>query len=253
MTVRSVTTSRCMKFFYCLVFFSLVSLLNACASSNVTRTAESNVELGRVNAAKMAYGATSQDLAGSYQNMSQRNKGALIGTVAGGAAGSIIGSSVGILPGALTGGILGASYGAYIDSETTLRDRLENSGAIIMELGDRIVIMIPSVRLFEEHSAHLKASAYTTLDLTARYINRFTKMLVKISVYTNDDTKESINLPLSQKQANAVAEVLQRSGVDARILYAIGYGNKHFVERTCLSWSESLNYRVEISLQRLFV
>jgi len=234
-----------------IIILSMLSLLCSCASSNVSRTAARNVDIGRQNASRLSDQATSDDLTGTYQNLSQTTKGALLGGVAGGTAGWWAG--VGVVPGVITGSILGASYGAYIDSESSLKDKLENRGAIIVELGDRILIVFPSVRLFDDQCATLKAGAYSTLALTARYINRFTKMLVKISVYTNDDRGRSLNLALSQNQANAVSDVLQAHGVDARILYAIGYGNTHFVEKTNLSWDASLNYRVEISFEKLYV
>lgn len=236
-----------------ITLLSIVSLLCSCASSNVSRTASSNIDLGRTNTSRLADDATSGDIAGSYQNMSQRTKGAILGGVAGGAVGSLVGSTVGTIPGAIAGVVLGASYGAYIDSETSLRDRLENRGAIIVELGDRILIVFPSVRLFDDMTPHLKAGAYSTLALTVQYINRFTKMLVKIAVYTNDDTARSSDLLLSQQQADAVADVFVSQGIDARLLYAVGYGSKQFVEKTSLSWDETLNYRVEISLEKLYV
>lgn len=240
------------RLFLFVVLLSLLSLLCACASSNVSRTASGNVDLGRENVARLSNDATAGDLTGQYQNMSQKSRGALLGGAAGGAAGGLIGSSVGAIPGVIAGVLLGASYGAYIDSETSLRDKIENRGGIIVELGDRILIVFPSVRLFNEMSPRLRSGAYSTLALTAQYINRFTKMLVKVSVYTNDDTALS-HAALSQKQANAVADALLAQGIDARVLYAKGYGSKQFVESTDLSWDESLNYRVEILLEKLYV
>lgn len=238
-----------------ILFVPIMLTLCSCASSNVSRTASSNVDLGRENAARLSREATAGDFPGTYQNMSQRTKGAILGGAAGGAAGGLLGSSVGTIPGAIAGVLLGASYGAYIDSESSLKDKLENRGAIIVELGDRILIVFPSVRLFEEMSPQLKANAYSTLTMTAHYINRFTKMLVKVGVYTNEESaaKDTVNRVIAQQQADAVADALLSGGVNARLLYAIGYGNKNYVESTELSWDESLNYRVEITLEKLYV
>jgi len=243
-----VVKAQC-RWYVAILFLSL--FLCSCASSNVSRTAARNVDLGRENVAGLGEGG--QDVAGYYQNMSQTSKGALLGGVTGGTAGWLLGSSVGVVPGAITGALLGASYGAYTDSETTLKDKLENRGAIVVVLGDQIRIVFPSVRLFEERCATLKSGAYSTLALTAQYINRFVKMLVKVSVYTNDDVSQASNLLLSRQQANKVADVLLANGIDARLLYAVGYGNRHFVENTNLSWDKSLNYRVEITLEKLYV
>lgn len=235
---------------------SLLSLcfclfLSACASSNVSRNTESNIDLGMQNARNLSGGASNSNISDSYQNSTQATKGALIGGTVGGVTGSLV-QGVGFLPGLGIGAIFGAAYGSYIDANTTLEDRLVNRGATMVVLGDQILIAIPSARIFDDATPNIKPSAYSTLDMVSRYVNNYTKMLVKVSVYTADTGSPSLDLALSQQQANSVAKYLLASGIDARVLYASGYGGSHLVTKNTGDW-DSDNYRVEITLEKLYV
>jgi len=234
-------------------FLSLLAMccliITGCASSAVQRDAAANVDLGVQNAKNLANSDGS--IGDSYQNSSQTSKGLMLGGAAGAVAGSLT-PGVGLIAGTLIGTVLGGSYGAYIDSNSTLDDRLQNRGATLVVLGDQILIVIPSARIFESMTAEIKTQAYSTLNLVSQYINQYTKTLVKISVYTNDTGSGSVDLALSQQQANSVAKALSGYGVDARLLYAAGYGGTHFVQKNSLSWDTSDNYRVEITLEKLY-
>jgi outer membrane protein OmpA-like peptidoglycan-associated protein len=189
------------------------------------------------------------DLSESFQNSSQATKGAILGGAAGAIGGALV-SGVGVLPGTAGGVILGASYGSYIDSQTTLQDQLDNRGVNVIVLGDQILIVISSSRIFNDSSPKMKAQGYSTMHLVARFINQYTKMLVKVSVYTSYSGSKRLDLALSEQQAEQVARALESSGVDARVLYAAGYGGTHFVARNTSDW-RSENYRIEITLEKL--
>jgi outer membrane protein OmpA-like peptidoglycan-associated protein len=227
--------------------------LAGCASSDVQRDAASNMDMGRSNAQNLVDGATNGDIADSYRNASQSTKGAILGGTAGAVTGAMS-SGVGAIAGTAVGAILGASYGGYIDSQTTLEDQLENRGATVVVLGDQILIVLPSSHLFQSMTGgRIKPSAYSTLDLVAHYINHQTKMLVKIAAYTSDLGPKSIDLAISKQQADSVARYFVASGIDARLLYAEGYGGTHLVDKNSLSWTASDNYRIEITLEKLYV
>ena len=234
-----------------LVSFCSIFILYACASSNVSREASSNVDMGVQNAKNFS-DTTDNSIGDAYQNSSQATKGAILGGTAGAVTGALT-SAVGIIPGAATGLILGASYGSYIDTNTTLQDRMENRGATVIVLGDQILIAIPSARLFSYMSADIKPQAYTTLELITQYINQYTKTLVKVSAYTADSGSERVDFALSKQQAENVAKFLLANGIDARILYAEGYGVTRPIVKNSLDWAESDNYRIEITLEKLYV
>lgn len=224
-------------------------LLFGCASSGVQRDAAANVDLGVENAKNLVKGDV--DIADAYQNTNQATKGAILG----GAAGAITGAlstSIGVLPGTVVGAIFGASYGAYIDSTTDRRDRLENRDVSVIILGDQILIVLRSARIFDPYTSTIKPQAYSTLNKVAHYINRFNKILVKVTAYTSDTGSPSADLALSTQQADKVAKYLTDADVNARIMYAVGEGGTKLVDNASLGWDASDNYRIEISLERLY-
>lgn len=227
-------------------------ILSGCASSTVSRDAASNVDMGVQNARNLVEGATDGDIVDSYQNANQRTKGILLGGTAGAGVGALA-SGIGAIGGAAIGAVLGGSYGSYIDTHTSVEDQLENRGAIIVVLGDQILIVLPSARIFHAMTPNIKSDAYSTLELVAKYINRYTKMLVKISAYTNALGPKEVDLSLSQLQAESVAKFLWASGLDARLTYAVGYGGTHLIQKNAYSWDDSDNYRIEITLEKLYV
>lgn len=229
------------------LIFSL--FLSGCASSDVSRDAASNVDLGVQNARDLTSG--SGNIGDSYQNSSQTVKGAILGGTAGAVAGALA-SGVGFIPGTATGAVLGASYGSYIDSNTSLDDQLKNRGVNVIELGDQILVFMPSARIFEPWTARIKPQAYSTLKLVSAYVNNFTKMLVKISVYTDNTGSKEVDLSLSEQQAESVERFLVASGIHARVLYAAGYGGTRLVTKNTGDWDTD-NYRIEITLEKLYV
>lgn len=223
--------------------------LVACASSNVERTSEHNVDMGTQNARNLVDGADG-DLGDAYQNSTQATKGAMLVGTAGGIAGSFM-SGVGFIPGAFTGALLGGSFGSYIDSQTTLQDKLINRGANVIVLGDQVMIVMNSSRLFNGMTPDLKQTAYSTLDAMAQYINSYQKMLVKVAAYTDDVGDTRVNKIISQKQAEAITKYFTALGMDARLLVAEGEGGSNLIARNQEFWGDSDNFRIEITLEKL--
>jgi outer membrane protein OmpA-like peptidoglycan-associated protein len=232
-----------------ILFLLLFAFLTACASSGVSREAASNMDLGERNA-KRFLNVTDNELAETYQNTSQATKGAIIGGTAGAVTGAVY-SGIGVIPGTAAGVILGASYGKFIDANTTLEDQLKNRGVNVIVLGDQILIVLPSDRVFQGLTSDIKPQAYSTINLVTQYINSFDKMLVKVSVYTADSGSTRQDMALSKQQARKIEKALIAQGVDARVLYANGYGGTHLVVMNCSDDAQSENYRMEITLEKI--
>ncbi len=240
------------KLGYLFSSFALYTLiLCACAYSDVERTVTSNIDKGVEHTDERIDASSRSTFADSWQNANQKTHGAVLGGAAGGLTGYFI-SSIGVLPGMLIGSVFGASYGAYIDSKTNIIDKLQNRGATIVVLGDQVLIVLPSARVFENMSAKIKPDAYSTLNMLVKYINTYTKMLVKITTFTNPMRENDIGLCLSQEQAESISRYLVAAGIDARLLYAVGYGGVHPVQRSTCAWKENDNYRIEITLEKLY-
>lgn len=229
-----------------LILFSL--LLTGCASSNVSRYAASEVDKSYSRVKGMGQGSVS--LADTYQNTNQATKGAIIGGVTGTMAGALS-SSIGIVPGAIGGALIGAVYGSYIDANTTLQDRLINRGVTVVIIGDQVLIMLPSYRLFYPWSAQLKPQAYSTLQLVSLFIQSMTNMSVMVQAYMGESSLCRSNLIVTKKQADNVARFLWKSGINTRLLYAEGRGSTHLVEEDTGGWDGTDNNRIEITLEKL--
>src|SRR3990167_1212714 len=229
-------------------FFSYSFFLSGCASSGVARETASQVDQGYQHTQDMVEGATDTNIGDSYGNASQGTKGALLGGAAGAIAGGLV-SGVGVLPGAEEGAIFGAAYGSYIDRYTTLQDQLENRGVNIIVLGDQIRLVLPSAPLFNPMTATLRPHAYSTLYMVARYLRQYTKISVQVAAYTDATGPTRVSLELSKDQANSVMKFLSSTGVNARVLYAVGYGGTHLIAKNSPEWDTSDNYRIEITLE----
>lgn len=246
--VSSVNNEKFRNFFRLVIFIFLSILLQACASSDVSRGAASEADQAYADTHAMLNGAGDGSMINAYQNTSQTSKGVVMGGVIGAVAGN---SSVGLVPGLIGGAIFGGALGAYIDSHTTLRDKLENRGVRVIVLGDQVMLVLSSATFFQRMTPVLRPESYSTLDLVAQLISGYPNMMVKVAAYATMAGPQPINKALSQQQADRIAKYLWRRGINTRMLYAVGYGDAHRVEKENTDSLASDNYRVEITLEKL--
>lgn len=224
--------------------------LTGCASSSVGRGAASDVDAAyqASNSAINHAGDNSPEEA--FQNSTQTTKGAIIGGTTGAVVGGVTSGAAGILPAAAGGMVLGGILGAYIDYHTNIVDQLENRGVKVLILGDQIMMVLPSSWIFEGRSARIRAQAYSTLDLIAKYIRQQPTMSVKVAAYTNDSPNKQADCYFSQQQADKIVRYLWPRS-NTRVLTGIGVGGGHLVERNNPKWDEGANYRIEITFETL--
>ncbi|MBB3137074.1 outer membrane protein OmpA-like peptidoglycan-associated protein [Rhizobium pisi] len=90
---------------------------------------------------------------------------------------------------------------------------------------------------FAQDSAKLDSVAMATLDNQAAWLNRNPSWLIKLQGFADDSGSESKMKTLSQQRADATMAYLASKGVDARRMWARGYGNDREVrdctERSC--------------------
>ncbi len=242
-----------MKYFWKLhklVFFIMLLSLYGCASSQVSREANDNTVVGYQNATSSFGSLGDGSFADSYENASQSLRGAAIGGTAGALAGGVI-PGVGLVPGLASGAILGGAYGAYIDSRTSLNDQLENRGVKIIELGDNIMVVMHSNRVFNGMTAVIRPGAYTTLNLVGKYINGFRTMSVRVAAYTNSVGSDRINKALSKEQAESIVRYLWQQRINTRMITAAGMGGTNLVSSDTADWDAGMNYRIEITMVKM--
>jgi len=229
----------------------VILFLQGCASSSAQRGAASEADQAYLETTyQLTHG--SGEVRDAYQNSRQLTKGVLIGGTLGAAAGAATSGGSGVLPGLGLGAIFGGAIGAYIDSHTTLADKLENRGIQVIVLGDNIKIIIPSFVLFDYMTSNLLPDSYETLDLIVEYISRYPNMTVRVIGYTSAIEPEDVSIVLSTQQAQKVMRYLWNRRINTRLLYSAGCGGSNLVTANTGDWGSD-NYRIEITLEKLYV
>jgi outer membrane protein OmpA-like peptidoglycan-associated protein len=138
-------------------------------------------------------------------------------------------------------------------SHKMLTSRLESRGATVAVIGDQILIVMPSALIFKPYTATVMPNAQPTLGMLADYINSYTSMLVNVNVYTSKTCGGTTDLDLSKQQAKSLEKALLIAGLDTRVLHAHGRGSENLVSKATPDWQFNMNYRVEITLEKLYV
>ncbi len=125
----------------------------------------------------------------------------------------------------------------------------------LQQAGFKCMGFKPAVR-FSLPTATFKVGSAELPDLLRAQLDRFAEVLrgkrgsgrvVRIEGHADATGTEDINLPLSQKRAEAVRDYLVKNGADAGMLKAVGMGSKALKVSTDPAAAE--NRRVEIGRQ----
>lgn len=204
-----------------LLSFLMVTFLGACATDPYT---------GESKVSKTAWGAG-------------------IGTAVGAGVGALIGGEKGALIGAGVGAGVGAASGGYMDIQARkLREELQGTGVQVARDGDNIRLIMPNAITFNTNESVIKSSANRVLDSVAKVAEEYNKTSLRIIGYTDSTGNDSINIPLSQKRAAAVAQYLELRGVSAARLTAMGMGSQNPIASNSTAAGREQNRRVEIYL-----
>jgi len=181
-------------------------------------------------------------------------KGALIGAGVGVLAGIISGDDsrdrrkralIGGGIGALTGG----AVGYYMDrQEALLRQELADTGIVFERQGDNIVMAMPGNVTFDTGKADIQPRFYTVLDRLAQVLNTNDQTFVEIAGHTDSTGSDAINLPLSERRADAVSSYLASRNVVRDRLAGFGKGSSYPIADNSTEQGRQSNRRVEITL-----
>ncbi|MFC0446251.1 OmpA family protein [Pseudidiomarina halophila] len=195
--------------------------------------------------------ATAVVLAGCQTPMSNTQKGATIGAI----AGAVIGKGTGdhdksrYVWGAAVGALAGGAIGAYMDKqEREFREELAGSGVEVIRDGDTIRLQLPSNITFGTDSAVIASNFDPVLNDVARVLQKYEKTTMVIEGHTDSTGSAEYNQRLSENRALAVRNHLNRNGVDARRLTAMGFGESQPIATNETESGRQLNRRVELRI-----
>ncbi|MAN97819.1 OmpA family protein [uncultured Roseovarius sp.] len=196
----------------------------------------------------LAAACTDPGYVGGPNPNQKAQQGAIIGGLIGAGTGAIVSDSKG--KGALLGGVLGAVGGAAIGSaldrqEAELRQQLD-SDVRIVNTGDRLILTMPQDILFPVDGATVAPALRDDLFKVSQSLQAYPDTTVQVVGHTDSDGDAGYNQGLSERRANAVADVLASGGVPYGRIRAFGRGEDQPVASNLTSEGKAQNRRVEI-------
>lgn len=184
------------------------------------------------------------------ESSSNAGRGAGYGAAGGGIIGGIIGSRhgdfvQGALIGAVIGGAGGALIGDYMDKQAAEIGQ-DIKGARVVREGEGIRVIFDSGILFSTGSATLTSTSRYEIEKLAHILNHYHDTSLVIEGHTDNTGNRDGNQILSEKRADAVANLLKVYGVSRQRLSPIGYGENRPVETNNTEWGRKQNRRVEV-------
>ena len=186
-------------------------------------------------------------------NLSNTQRGALIGAGAGGTLGAVIGNATGSTArGAIIGAAVGGAAGAIIGSRMNDRaERLERDldNAEIERVGEGILVTFDSGILFGFDSSSLRAQARNNLSDLARVLAEDSgDYELLVAGHTDSSGAEAYNQALSERRASAASEFLATQGIHGTQIRTQGLGEMEPVASNETPAGQEVNRRVEIAI-----
>ena len=153
--------------------------------------------------------------------------------------------------GAVIGGAIGAAGGAAIGNaldrqEEELRQSLNNDEIQITNTGDRLIVTMPQDILFAVDSFTVAPGLRSDLGKVAQSLQNYPDSTVQVVGHTDNTGEASYNQGLSERRANAVADVLMNNGVPFERIQTFGRGEDQPVASNLSEEGRAQNRRVEI-------
>lgn len=172
-----------------------------------------------------------------------------IGAAVGAGVGALVGGEKGALIGAGIGGATGAAAGGYMDIQARkLREKLAGTGVQVLRDGDNVRLIMPNKITFNTNESVILPSGNAVLDSVALVANEYDKTKLQVIGYTDSSGNDKINIPLSQRRAQAVVAYLGLRGVAANRMSAYGAGASNPIASNDTAEGKAQNRRVEIML-----
>jgi outer membrane protein OmpA-like peptidoglycan-associated protein len=176
------------------------------------------------------------------------NRGAAIGAVSGAVLGSLISSdsTKGAVIGAIVGGAAGAGIGYNLDQQEAELRRDLDSGVTITNTGDRLIVSFPEAILFASGSFTVRPGLNDDMFNLTKSLQRYPESTIQIVGHTDSDGDAGSNQQLSERRANAVADVLLNQGVPFQRIQTFGRGESQPIASNFTPEGKAQNRRVEI-------
>ena len=171
--------------------------------------------------------------------------------------GALAGALVGFVTGddsddrlerAFEGAVIGGLIGYSLDEQAAALEKAlgPDSGVLITNTGDRLIVTLPQDILFATNSSEITPAMRQDLQALARNLLDYPDSNVQVIGHTDSVGTAEYNLDLSGERAVTVRNVLQQGGVPAYRLQAVGQGETQPVATNQTDAGRARNRRVEI-------
>ena len=205
--------------------------------------------------------ATQPDLSGNNgtgqrkSGMNKSTKGGLIGAGGGAAIGAVVGgllgggrgTAIGAIIGATAGGATGAIIGRKMDKQAADLQR-DMANARVERVGEGIKITFDSGILFDTNKADLRGASQSDIAKMAAVLQKYPDTNVLIEGHTDASGSDAINLPLSERRAQAVSSATIAAGVSSARITTKGLGSADPVGDNATAEGKQANRRVEVAI-----
>jgi len=203
----------------------------------------------------LTLGACATDEYGNRRDLTDAEKGGLIG----GGIGALLGlqakdKSRAVLYG-LVGGLTGAAVGNYMDNqkkdfEKQLQNEIQSGAIQVQNLPQNsLMVTMTAQTSFAVNSYQIQHGFYSTMDKIAGIVNKYGKTHLTLVGYTDSTGSASYNKQLSEQRAQSVLSYLRNRGVIPQRLSAIGMGEERPRASNATAAGRALNRRVEIIIE----
>ncbi|MFD1469265.1 OmpA family protein [Hymenobacter caeli] len=187
--------------------------------------------------------------------MNKATKGGLLGAGGGAAAGALLGgllgggrgTAIGAILGAAAGGGAGVLIGRKMDKQAADLQR-DMQNAKVERVGEGIKITFDSGILFDTNSATLRAASQADIVKMAATLQKYPDTNVLVEGHTDNTGTDAINLPLSERRAQSVADATVAQGVSSSRITTKGLGSSDPVGDNTTVEGKQANRRVEIAI-----
>ena len=205
--------------------------------------------------ATLTLAACATDEYGNRRELTDAEKGALIGAGIGALAGLGAKNKQRAVIYGIVGGIAGAAVGNYMDNqkkdfERQLKDEMQRGDILVEKLPQHaLMVTMTAQTSFAVNSSQIKPGFYSTLDKIAKIVNKYGKTQLTLIGYTDSTGSAAYNKKLSDRRANSVLAYLRNQGVIPQRLGAYGMGEEKPRASNATAAGRALNRRVEIIIE----
>ena len=152
--------------------------------------------------------------------------------------------------GAAVGAAIGGAIGAQLDRQAAeLQQGFDSNEIDVINTGEELIVRMPQDILFDFDSATVRPGLRSDLNVLAGSLLRYPDSTVFVVGHTDNTRSAEYNQNLSQRRAQAVANVLMDGGVRPSRIIATGRGEDQPIASNLTAEGRALNRRVDITIR----